>query len=885
MASSIGAKIELQGEAQFKKAVTEINTNLRTLGTEMTKVKSEFDKNDKSIEFYTKKNQVLNKQIDEQKNKIEALEKGLKVSAEKYGENATQTQKWQQDLNRATADLNKMEREVSDNTKAMDELGKETEDTGKSVDGTGGKFEKFGGVLKGVAVAAGAAAVAAGAAAVKLAKDVVAGYAEYEQLVGGVDTLFGESSLQLQEYANNAYKTAGLSANAYMETVTGFSASLIQSLGGDTEEAVKYADMVMTDMSDNANKMGTNIESVQNAYSGFAKGNFTMLDNLKLGYGGTKAEMERLLEEAEKISGFKYDVSSYADIVDAIHVVQTEMGITGTTALEASDTISGSVNAMSSAWENWLVGLGNSNADMTGLTQNLVEGFQNVLENLMPVIGNIAEALPGAFNAILPAISDIFPDLLVVVAGLFNQVLESLLKMLPELIPVAVDAVLMIANTLIDNLPLIIDSAIILMMALTDGLIDALPILIPATIEMIIALAGGLIDALPELIRRLPEIINAIVTGLVEGIPKILEFIPTLYTNLVTAVTETDWAQMGKDIVEGLWNGINSLADWIREKVTGFVNGIGDTIKNFFGIESPSTLMAEYGRYIDEGLAKGIDDNASKPISSADTMATTIGSAMQKISGFVESTVSVIQKEFKLWKLQNEDLEGSSQELELQLEAQKKEHELLTEQIQIAEQALKDIITQYGESSTEALKYKNELLDLQIQQAGLTKEVDKTTEALSGMAKIQERIAAYDKKNYGSSGSGGGGTSNKKKNDDAILEVAGDEVSEIAKRNDVDIGVAIEMWRQNEADKLAGKIPRYFNGTNNYPGGWGWMNELGPELVKLPKGSQIIPHKESKEMLSGGDTFHVTIDARNIKDFTDVVRVFTGIRQTARQGV
>lgn len=863
MASNIGAKIELQGEAQFKKAVTEINTNLRTLGTEMTKVKSEFDKNDKSIEFYTKKNQVLNKQIDEQKNKIEALEKGLKVSAEKYGENATQTQKWQQDLNRATADLNKMEREVSDNTKAMDELGKETEDTGKSVDGTGGKFEKFGGVLKGVAVAAGAAAVAAGAAAVKLAKDVVAGYAEYEQLVGGVDTLFGESSLQLQEYANNAYKTAGLSANAYMETVTGFSASLIQSLGGDTEEAVKYADMVMTDMSDNANKMGTNIESVQNAYSGFAKGNFTMLDNLKLGYGGTKAEMERLLEEAEKISGFKYDVSSYADIVDAIHVVQTEMGITGTTALEASDTISGSVNAMSSAWENWLVGLGNSNADMTVLTQNLVEGFQNVLENLMPVIGNIAEALPGAFNAILPAISDIFPDLLVVVAGLFNQVLESLLEMLPELIPVAVDAVLMIANTLIDNLPLIIDSAF----------------------KLIEGLAGGITDSLPTLIPAIIEIIALIVTELITRIPDVIKFIPELFTALVTAVKETDWAQMGKDIVEGLWNGINSLADWIREKVTGFVEGIGDTIKNFFGIESPSTLMAEYGRYIDEGLAKGIDDNASKPISSADTMATTIGSAMQKISGFVESTVSVIQKEFKLWKLQNEDLEGSSQELELQLEAQKKEHELLTEQIQIAEQALKDIITQYGESSTEALKYKNELLDLQIQQAGLTKEVDKTTKALSGMAKIQERIAAYDKKNYGSSGSGGGGTSNKEKNDDAILEVAGDEVSEIAKRNDVDIGVAIEMWRQNEADKLAGKIPRYFNGTNNYPGGWGWMNELGPELVKLPKGSQIIPHKESKEMLSGGDTFHVTIDAKNIKDFTDVVRVFTGIKQTARQGV
>ena len=189
-------------------------------------------------------------------------------------------------------------------------------------------------------MALGAVAVAAGAAAVKLGKEVIAAYADYEQLVGGVDTLFKDSSQEIQRYAANAYKTAGLSANEYMETVTGFSASLIQSLGGDTEKAAKYADMAITDMSDNANKMGTDMSSIQNAYQGFAKQNYTMLDNLKLGYGGTKQEMERLLADAEKISGVKYDISSYADVVEAIHVMQESMDIAGTTAKEAEATIS-----------------------------------------------------------------------------------------------------------------------------------------------------------------------------------------------------------------------------------------------------------------------------------------------------------------------------------------------------------------------------------------------------------------------------------------------------------------------------------------------------------------------------------------------------------------
>ena len=547
MAYDIGPRIGIEGEKEFRDAISQINTNMKTLKTEMVAVASQFDKNDKSQEAYAAKNQVLNKQIEEQKKKLQELTKGLEMSAVKYGENDKVTQGWRQAVNKATAELNGMERELNDNTKAIDELGKEVEDTSKSIDGAGGRFEKFGGILKGVAAAAGAMAVAAGAAAVKLGKEVIAGFAEYEQLVGGVDTLFKESSQKLQEYANDAYKTAGLSANDYMETVTSFSASLIQSLGGDTEKAVKYADMAITDMSDNANKMGSDMSSIQNAYQGFAKQNYTMLDNLKLGYGGTKSEMERLLADAEKISGIKYDVSSYADIVDAIHIIQTELGITGTTSKEAEGTITGSINAMKSAWQNWLVGLGNPDADMRKLTENLVDGFQTVVKNIIPIIGNITEALPQAFSAIIPAFSTILPDLLSVAADLFNQVLTAIMQMLPELIPVAVSAVLMITDTLIDNLPLLIDAAFVLIMALSNGILEALPELIPQIVEVVerivtviienlpmiitvalqimLALASGLIQAIPQLVTAIPKVITGIFNALINGIPQILGFI------------------------------------------------------------------------------------------------------------------------------------------------------------------------------------------------------------------------------------------------------------------------------------------------------------------------------------------------------------------------
>lgn len=348
MADNFGLKIGVEGEKEFKKALSDINQSFKVLGSEMTLVTSQFDKQDKSVQAAAARNEVLNKQIDAQKTKIETLRAALQNASDSFGENDRRTQNWQIQLNKAQAELNDMERELSESAEGADNLGDELKESGDEAEKSGSKFEKLGSVLKGVGVAMGAVVVAAGAAAVKLGKEVVAAYADYEQLVGGVDTLFKDSSAAVQSYAANAFKTAGMSANEYMETVTSFSASLIQSLGGDTAKAAKAADTAIIDMSDNANKMGTSISSIQDAYQGFAKQNYTMLDNLKLGYGGTKTEMERLLSDAEKLSGQKYDISNLNDVYAAIHVIQTEMGITGTTAKEATETISGSIAGIQS---------------------------------------------------------------------------------------------------------------------------------------------------------------------------------------------------------------------------------------------------------------------------------------------------------------------------------------------------------------------------------------------------------------------------------------------------------------------------------------------------------------------------------------------------------
>lgn len=262
-----------------------------------------------------------------------------------------------------------------------------------------------------------------------LTKLSVEQYAEYEQLTGGVETLFKNSSNKVMEYANNAYESSGMSANEYMSTITGFAASLLQGLGGDTEKAAQIGNMAVVDMSDNANKMGTAIERIQDAYQGFAKQNYTMLDNLKLGYGGTKTEMERLLADAQKISGVKYDISNFNDVIEAIHVIQEQMGITGTTSLEAASTIEGSLNMTKSAWTNLLTGMADDNANFDVLVQNLVNSLGSLGENLLPRIKIAIEGIGELIRTLLPKVLDEIPEMM---ASLFPESMQEDIKTIFE---------------------------------------------------------------------------------------------------------------------------------------------------------------------------------------------------------------------------------------------------------------------------------------------------------------------------------------------------------------------------------------------------------------------------------------------------------------------
>lgn len=521
------------------------------------------------------------------------------------------------------------------------EFNGDTKSLDKDIKGISGKVQsglgKLGSIagtaMKGVSVAVGAAATAIGG----LVTASVNAYAEYEQLVGGVDTLFKNSSQKLQSYADEAYKTAGMSANEYMSTVTSFSASLLQSLGGDTEKAADYANQAVIDMSDNANKMGTSMELIQNAYQGFAKQNYTMLDNLKLGYGGTKEEMERLLEDASKISGIKYDISSFADVTQAIHVMQESMGIAGTTSKEASETIEGSINSVKGAWENLLVGITNPDADWDKLIQNLVDTVTAAGENILPAVGSalvgvsalirdlfpmIAQEIPTLISEILPQLVDtgisvvnslitgiqqnlpalmegaiqivtsignaiitMLPQILTIAMQLIQTLINGIIIMLPQIIQMGMQLITQLILGIAQMLPQLIPQAVNAIITIVNGLLDNIDMLVDAAIQLILGLADGLINALPIFIEKAPEIIMKLVTALIKNAPKILEAGVQLIVKLVEGVGSVlgKLGQMAGTIIQTIWDGLKSLPSKMLEVGKNLIQGIWNGISNAVG--------------------------------------------------------------------------------------------------------------------------------------------------------------------------------------------------------------------------------------------------------------------------------------------------------------
>lgn len=536
-------------------------------------------------------------------------------------------------------------------------IGADTTEANKGIDEVGQKTSGLGEKLKSGLATAGkvaVAGVAAGATAIgALGTKAVAAYADYEQLVGGVETLFKDSQDQVMDYANNAYKTAGLSANEYMETVTSFSASLLQSLDGDTSAAADKANLAITDMSDNANKMGADMTSIQNAYQGFAKSNYTMLDNLKLGYGGTQAEMKRLLADAEKISGIKYDISSYADIVDAIHVVQTEMDITGTTAEEAASTIQGSFGMMKSAWQNLVTGMADPDQDLGVLVGNftdsvviagnnlipriqellpriveattsligtvseqlpailgtvlpsLVEGATNLVTGLMAalpsVLSVLADVAPTVINTLVPALIELLPQITQTGIDVIVSLAQGIADALPQLIPAATDAIIEIVEVLTspDNLGNLIDAALAIILALVDGLVDATPKLIAAVPDVIANLVTAIIANMPKILEAGVEITMALADGLIKALPELIAAIPNLILGIVQGIIDNlpEIIMAGPKIIAALATGLVEAIPDIVMVIPQLIRSIVDTFLSFD--------WGSIGKNIVEGIKNG----------------------------------------------------------------------------------------------------------------------------------------------------------------------------------------------------------------------------------------------------------------------------------------
>lgn len=557
----------------------------------------------------------------------------------------------------------------------------------------------------------------------EIAQQAIDSYAEFEQLAGGIDTLFGtggqsvsdimekagvsaqeavkqyqsmeEAQALMMKNAEEAYMTAGMSMNEYMETSIQSAAAMINSLGGDQKKAAELMDMSIIDMSDNVNKMGTTMEAVQNAYRGFSRGNFTMLDNLALGYAGTKEGMEELLADAQKISGIEYNIDSYSDIVQAIHTVQESMGIAGTTSEEASTTIQGSINSVKAAWENLVTGLSNEDADIGNLIDKLLNTIfgdgekQGFLDNILPRIEQLisgfgqfiqqfAERLPGIVTEYLPMFIDTFnnifndiinglvnnsddiienigttlsmmvekgfellgnviqaiPTIIEIALKIITTLAEGLAEAIPNLIPIILDVLTTITGVILSNLPLILDVAFQIIIALVEGILSNLGEISIAIEKVMMQIIACFIALIPELISCAIELVVAFITAFVDGILKMLteDFWHDMLDGIVSSFTDIDWDGLGERCIGGIVNGF-------KKGITNIVStakNVAQSVKNAFSgemeIHSPSKVFEEYGEMIDKGLSIGMESGES--VTTAEELATNVNNNfIDSISG------------------------------------------------------------------------------------------------------------------------------------------------------------------------------------------------------------------------------------------------------------
>lgn len=598
--------------------------------------------------------------------------------------------------------------------KGVEETKKGIKDTANTAKEESSKIEKAvnktGEIASKVGKAAIIGATAAATAIGTITKFVIQHYAEYEQLVGGVETLFGAQGLSLKKYAqsigqtveqargkydqliqaqtevmNNAkvaYKTAGMSANDYMNTITSFAAALKQSTANETE-AAKVANQTVIDMADNANKMGTNMEDIQNAYQGFSKQNYTMLDNLKLGYGGTKSEMERLLQEAEKLTGIHYDINNLSDVYNAIHKIQKNLGITGTTAKEAMKTIDGAMKMTKASWDNLLTGLADPKQAVGPLISEFAKSLGILAKNVTPKIKEVFDALPNALIQITPQLMNMIIDLAPSLILAAINLVAGLIGALPGIIsPIFSQLSSLIGSGMIDkigqsissNMPTLISKGLDMLLQFSQAVLTYLPVLVGMGMKLIFYLVQGLMSALPALISKVPtiianladafsnsaqtifawgvKIIAEIIKGLVMSIPSLIANIPKIIYAIFAVWNAINWWNLGKGLINGIKNGITSMGGSLTSTAKNLFESLKNSVSNIFNnikkvIESPifgakTKVLAIIGE-LQNGVRVGFNFIKSHASSVWNGIKNAIMSPMSTAANFVKAIINKIK--------------------------------------------------------------------------------------------------------------------------------------------------------------------------------------------------------------------------------------------------
>lgn len=646
-----GITIEIGGNTKkLNEALESVNKTIYKTNGELKSLNNALKLDPKNTKLLADKQELLKNNIIASKEKLKELTAAQKEMG-KY-KNLTDSQK--ESYRELTIEIVKSKNSVKNLEDELKEM--------KNIDlsKVGDAISKVGSIAESVISKVTKVTAMVGTAVAGVVGAGVKSYANQEQLVGGVETLFKLSDKEIKEYAkeygmsveevkanaelmNNsidtvignasvAYKTAGMSSNEYLETVTSFSASLLQSVGNDSFEAMEISDMAITDMADNANKMGTSIDNIKNAYQGFAKQNYTMLDNLKLGYGGTKSEMERLLSDAQKISGVKYDISNLSDVYNAIHVIQNEIGITGTTAKEAETTIQGSAASMQAAFDNFLNGSGSPEQ----LSEAIVVLVNNVVNAIQKIAPNIINGLITLLNSLLPnvieLITQMLPQLVEAAQQLMASILETISQNIEPISTTVVSVLMSFVNFLLENLPMIIGVGLQIIIALTQGISENLDTIIPAVVDCVLEIVDVLINNIDLLIDAAIQLFLGIITGLMYATPQILIKMPELISKLASALKSSlgKIVEVGKYLIQGLWEGIKNSYQWIKDKISGFGENVTGWFQNVFKIHSPSVLMKDkIGKNLGLGVAEGIDATVND-----------VEMAMHNLSSKVEASVN-----------------------------------------------------------------------------------------------------------------------------------------------------------------------------------------------------------------------------------------------------